>query len=473
MDGVMVKKHMIKKAQIAIKQLGVTDASRWSALSPFDELTAKQFAGLLAKFNVSVNPEEVKALWKMTGITTPTLDFKGFVQFLYCNMPPSPFDPDSLTSFFDSLSHYRNSLLPWFTANDLECTGSLPNNKFEQVIRQVRPQTTDIEIAKLTQKYSSDKPGHVNYFLLLSDLSSAAERNTTELDPTPRPVTGLQTPTKAPQLMQVKMNDLNLPAIQHSTGCCRGPGNGCRGKLDPEIFPGCQPPTRGFIPEEDLPKSPNCSCQVRRNSFSEVKAAATPVQVKISPRTPQRPPPQPRTVKLEGTNRSDEAARELAKRFEESGSAQAFFHKWQNNGKLGVDEIHNGVFSDFEIDFPTDDLKAIADAHGGPFTLSDFVALISRSIRKPERTVNLTQLRKETEDDVVLTRIAERTYGKKWEEATSAAVTADDFISGLRTIGVFMCSDDIRDMFDSNGKDAFIDTIKERQRAIFARNVSE
>jgi hypothetical protein len=70
------------------------------------------------------------------------------------------------------------------------------------------------------------------------------------------------------------------------------------------------------------------------------------------------------------------------------------------------------------------------------------------------------KLRQEIEEDVVVTRIAVRTLNTNWEELTRQATTPDEFVRDLQKLNVFISADDIREMFDRDGKDAFIATIR-------------
>jgi hypothetical protein len=135
---------------------------------------------------------------------------------------------------------------------------------------------------------------------------------------------------------------------------------------------------------------------------------------------------------------------------ENSGGADQFFTTFQKGGFLDVPEIQAGT------QLPQSDIAGLVALYGGPFTRNQWVRLISS--RLPE---DLPRLRSSIEADVVLTRLAERTRGTNWEELANASTTADEFVQVFRTLKLH-CDTDIRQLYESEGKDAFIAAIKVR-----------
>jgi hypothetical protein len=174
MDGVALRAFLLKKAQCAIKNLAPMNRTRWIIFSPFEELTPLQFADRLGKYGVSVNPQEVVALWREADVFTPTITYEGFLKYLYHRMPPSLFDAESSHSFFDSIAQCRNKLLSSFLQIDSEGRGFVTIDDFSKICRSVRSQSRESDIQKIADRYDTNRNGTVNYYyLLLSDLASA------------------------------------------------------------------------------------------------------------------------------------------------------------------------------------------------------------------------------------------------------------------------------------------------------------
>jgi hypothetical protein len=83
---------------------------------------------------------------------------------------------------------------------------------------------------------------------------------------------------------------------------------------------------------------------------------------------------------------------------------------------------------------------------------TDLIKLVGNS-------TDWARLRKDVENDVVLSHLAERTEGANLEEITREATTADEFVRDLLKLRVFVSADDIREMFDGSGKDGLLAAI--------------
>jgi hypothetical protein len=136
---------------------------------------------------------------------------------------------------------------------------------------------------------------------------------------------------------------------------------------------------------------------------------------------------------------------------ENSGGAEQFFTTFQRNGFLGASEIQAGT------QFKQSDIAGLVSLYGGPFTLNQWRTLItSRTLE------DFARLRRSIEADVALTHIAERTLGTNWEELATSCTTADEFTQALRKLNVHVASSDICQLYNLEGKDAFIAAIKVR-----------
>ncbi|OHS99904.1 hypothetical protein TRFO_08229 [Tritrichomonas foetus] len=438
MDGVQLKKFMLKKAQIAIKKLGSTNRARWVIFSPFDEITPSQFSSQIQKFDVTLNPAEVFGIWKLCGIKNRVMKYEDFVKFLYFEMPPSAFDADSYFQFYELVKSRKHLLLPRFVGCDPESTGFIKITDFFDIMHALIPQSTDIEISILSQNYDSQVDGTLNYYLMMSDFNSSNKIN--------------------PPKHTFKENALVFSENTIPPPNVRFPGYGGRGPLDPEVFL-----------EANRPK-------MRRNSFSEleirplsVNTAPPQIEVKSIPKTPQRNEirAESRIPRIQTTMEAIiQAKQRLANSISKLGSAQEFFGRWQNGSLIGAEEIHNGILAESQYDFSLELLYMLMQNNGGPFTMSEFVSLISDAEAWKSQKVDFNKLRKDTEEDVVLTRIAQRTAGTQWEEAVYDAVSAQTFVEGLMKVKVYINTNNVLSLYDRLGTNGLINAIKEKARSL-------
>jgi hypothetical protein len=222
-------------------------------------------------------------------------------------------------------------------------------------------------------------------------------------------------------------------AVARPASIGRGPNNAGYGPLDPEIFSDVRR-SRTYAQEAPPPVPPRVSTPPLPN-FARTCPLASPPRICHHPIL---------------------TIQKLASAIESLGSAKQFFNTFQKDGFLGAEGIERGT------QFSLDDIQPLVALYGGPFTLSQWVHLISDGAHPRAAPVDFAQLRRMIEDDVVLTRIATRTRGTNWEELTSSCTTCDEFVQALRKLKIHISVSDIRDMYESHGKDAFIDAIKSR-----------
>ena len=432
MDGVQLKKFMIKKAQVAIKKLGSTNRSRWINFSPFDELTPSQFSAQILKYGVTLNPAESFGLWKWCGIKSRVMKFEEFVKFLYFEMPPTPYDQDSFFQFYELVKSKKHILLSRCEGCDPDSTGFIRITDFYDIIHAILPQSTDIEISILSQNYDSNADGTLNYYLMMSDFNSSNNN--------------------APH-HSFKENALIFSEQTAPIPNIRYPGKGGRGPVDPEVFL-----------EFNKPKG-------HRNSFCESDylpqtIIVPPPKSEINiPKTPQRMEPKTTRINVP-LDTLMKSKQRLAATISKLGSAQEFFNKWQNGSVIGAEEIHNGILNDNNIDFPMDILKILVQNNEGPFSLSEFVSLISDADAWTSKHVDFLKLRKDTEEDVVLTRIAQRTAGTKWEEFVATAISPQTFTDGLQKVHVYINPANVQSLYDRLGTNGLINAVKEKARLL-------
>lgn len=468
MDGVMLKKFMIKKAQIAIKKIGSTNRARWVLFSPFDEITPSQFASQLQKFDVSLNPAEAYALWKECGIKSRVMKFEDFVKFIYYEMPPSAYDNDSYFQFYELIKSRKHLLLPHFMGCDPESTGFIKITDFFDICHSILPQSTDIEISLFCQNYDTQNNGTINYYQIMSDFNASTNKS--------KPVYKIKTPTR-----DIKDNMLIFSEDLTRLPYTRGPGFGGRGKLDPEVFLGTnrgKSRRNSFSDVEPFPNNYNYT-DITRNIPKTPQSQRVTFQkssnLENNPNQNLRNPPKS-TIKIP-LNTSLEtvmsAKQKLATSISKVGSAQDFFTKWQNGTILGADDIHTGLLAELQYDFPIDLLHIIVQCNGGPFTLSEFVSMISDVEAWKTKKVDFSKLRRETEEDVVLTRIAQRTVGKQWENAVYEAMTPKSFVEGLQKVNVYITENDIQTLYDRLGTNGLINAVKEKMKSLYVGELTE
>lgn len=476
MEGIVLKKFMLKKAQIALKNLGTTNRARWVLFSPFDELTPLQFSKQLTNWDVSLNPAECFALWKMCGIKTKIMKYEDFVKFLYYEMPQSIYDSDSFLQFYELLRSRKHLLMPLFLGCDTESTGFIKISEFYDLIRSIMPQATDFEISQLCQNYDSQNNGTLNYYLVMSDLNASSLTDKAK----PNTESFSQKSQEAQGNMLLFSEDLIQPPFT------RGPGFGGRGELDPEVFPDARKKLRrnsfsdmdDFISEHPYPQkeSPRISQTPQKINFhlsekiedhtskTEPPTESHKVTFELS-ETINPPKPEINTNIQQFTLSSEtvvNAKQMLAAAIIKIGSAHEFFTKHQNGTTLTAEEIHDGIYNDSNYDFPIDTLHLLIQCNGGPFSLSEFVSLISDAEQYKTKKVDFSKLRLDTEEDVVLTRIAQRTAGKVWETHVSSAATPKQFVNGLAQSNIYISENSITTLFDRLGTDGLISAIKEK-----------
>lgn len=446
---------MLKKLQIAIRKLAPTDRCRWVIFSPFEELTAAQFATRTFNLGVSLNKGEVVAIWKHVGINSDVFYFDDFVRLLYFDMSPTDFDDSSYTHFFSLLCSRKCPLLRAFSQADPEQSGFINFEDFSAICESVLPQAPKVGISKIMEQYDTMGNGHLNYFLLMSDINTAIVK-TTEAGP----VNTFSSP-KANKIVPSLSSSAPAQYFTPQKSDIRRPGFGGRSGLDPEIFPEAQilesqRESYSFSKTHTQPSTPHF------RSYNELE------KPKIEMRSPkpifQTYEPPSRALQAETTKLET-----IKNHIDNIGSAQSFFHKWQTNMHLLTPaEIHEGLLNDADVNIP---VEAIAQVFPPSMTLGEFVSIIGKETKQEPKIeaeiVDFDAMQQQIRENVVLERIAEKTLNTDWEARLADTHTANEFVLGLRQMSIYICLSDVVNIYQKLGPQGMMAAIRSHQSVLY------
>ena len=165
-----------KRIQNAIRRLGPTNAIRWKSFCGFDEMTVSQFTERANSLNISVNLEEVKAIWRKRGINKDVIKYKDFIALLsnwnwskYNGdfSPVCPEEGESCRLFVlpENNPMVRSRLFDAFRQLDKYSTGFVSTEDFDAVALDFSISYDDISM------YDTKHDGTFNYLLFLSRIS--------------------------------------------------------------------------------------------------------------------------------------------------------------------------------------------------------------------------------------------------------------------------------------------------------------
>lgn len=145
------------------------------------------------------------------------------------------------------------------------------------------------------------------------------------------------------------------------------------------------------------------------------------------------------------------------------GSKQCFT-KWRGpkHDFLDANDIRDGLARDANILIPLSDLQVIVNQYKGPMTMSTFVRMLGDGSRFALNNSSIEGMKKTTEDEAALIRIADQIIGTQWEEMVIRSGSVEDIVKEFEAMGVYTNEDDVNRLTSKLGRMGFINAIKAR-----------
>jgi len=456
-----------------ISALGNTNKNRWDIFSVDNEMSVMQFSNRLQALGLNVSPQYVATLWRATGINTDRMQFGDFIKFLQATSIKNTTDSDNFLpiSISNVLNTNKRQLLSKIIESDPKMTGFISYRALSEALSWFGLESRQ-DILQLAQKYDPDDSGNFRYFQFFSDLcygdsvptvpptSSRAPAPPIDVSFARSPERDISTDSysyssrsyqpsspKSPPSARSNYDDTQSrfsiqneyqssssggrgkldPAIfgQRSQGT--GSSGGGRGKLDPAIFG--QKPTIQAPPEQPVFNADECKSAERVEGL-------TPAQL----------------IEL--------ISKQVGRLFKTSKHA---YNKWRgNNDVLTSDDLRNGLAREANILISKYELEIIMGQYGGPLRLSSFVRMLSDGSNYAEQHKSVGGMRKTTEDEAALIRIAEQLSGNEWEEILLKSNSMYDVARGLAALGVETSMEELTSLSSKLGKTGLYNSLKSR-----------
>ena len=94
--------------------------------------------------------------------------------------------------------------------------------------------------------------------------------------------------------------------------------------------------------------------------------------------------------------------------------------------------------------------------------MSAFVRMLGDGAKYAEDISSIDGMKKTTEDEAMLIRIADQAVGTKWEDAVLYSRSAEDIVHSFAKLGINANENDIRLLTSKYGLVGFVDAIKAR-----------
>ncbi|OHT07132.1 hypothetical protein TRFO_01231 [Tritrichomonas foetus] len=144
------------------------------------------------------------------------------------------------------------------------------------------------------------------------------------------------------------------------------------------------------------------------------------------------------------------------------GSKQCY-SRWRGSHEhLDANDLRDGLARDANIVIPLRDLQLIVNQYGGPMNMSAFVRMLGDGSKFALENSSIDGMRRSTEDEAALIRIADQVIGTQWEDMIFRSRSAEDIVRGFAMIGVNTTENDIRTLTSKYGLMGFVDAIKAR-----------
>lgn len=519
-DGTRLR-QLLLNIQHKLTRLGSNNRARWEAFSPDTQMSQSQFISRLSIFGINIPPQDAATLWRATNILSETMQFSDFIKFLQAESFSIPSDysvsspSQSNFSLLESMRDNIPTLVSKFLEMDPLTSGTITHRAFSEVCSWFANSDDQIPIRKLLAKYDPQNTGNFPYFYFLGDLCSANNRsidfnmsnqrvpqspysevsqrspgasysqyapppldsfspgNRQNYSPrqpnspsfSPRDTNNyLSTPKKTDACDKLKsslshssinfyQNSPSAPSQNDYYKEGRRTASGGRGRLDPTIFHECN----------SSPKIYGTSSGGRGRLDPSI--FGHPPQAESMPEQPiKHADDYVNAERVEGLtpNQLIELISKQVSRVSR-GSRQCYA-KWRGSTHdyLDANDLRDGLARDANILVPLRDLQLVIRQYGGPMTMSSFVRMLGDGGKFAESNSSIDGMKKATEDEAALIRIADQVIGTQWENMVIKSPRTEDIVKGFESMGVYTNEEDIQRLTSKLGKIGFVDAIKAR-----------
>ena len=145
------------------------------------------------------------------------------------------------------------------------------------------------------------------------------------------------------------------------------------------------------------------------------------------------------------------------------GSKQCFT-RWRGSKHdfLDANDIRDGLARDANILVPLSDLQVIVNQYKGPMAMSTFVRMLGDGSRFALNNSSIEGMKKTTEDEASLIRIADQIIGTQWEDMVIRSGSVEDIVKGFESMGVYTNEEDVNRLTAKLGRMGFVNAIRAR-----------
>jgi len=382
----------------SLGKLGNDAQSQWKSICSVEELPYEQFCERISEINGVITPQNVKEMLLLEGFKRKSVKYEDYVRIFHT-------EQTHFSGYVSKLVKQKKSIISKCINCDKESQGNIKRSEFIRILEEEAKCSKEECETIANHYYSRDS---VDYFRFLSDLNS----------------------------------ENALDWVYCLDSCCRvrGPGNGCRGPLDPEIFP-----------------------EFRNQSMLSYISKA-----------PETPPPKPRSKVIEETKSSSLTP---SKRVLSSSSLcfvaeitslllskyqfADYFNKYQDRGLMSSETFFDSIQSEFQKSIPSENISEIAKYYKFPITISQFMQIINDGLNNKRDYRNIDGIRKIAEAEAIIQWISKRVVKKMWNKVFIENQSPQQITENLSKMGVHIDQDEIRKIFQVFSIDQIVSKINE------------
>ena len=386
---------MLKNVFNHLISLDLDNNNRWDKFCEIKVLTFDQFKKRIKEFGFEINDNEFLIYFKKAQIDSNNIDFYSFQLFLKFYINENELFKSILNDIKEFFFKNEIKILNYFIKNDENKTGLIEINLFDEVFQIINFQIFLNDLIILKLHYSTNNFNLFNYYFFLYEIH--------------------------------QLKPLKLEIIENEIESnIRGPGNGGRGPLDPEIF------------------------RIRK-SFGYEK-----IEQKKFPQTPQ-----PIHKKIENNIDSLKTINKTALMISSRFKYTVFFNKWQKGGILTLNEFNNAIKNEFGQSLSNEEYEKILELYGNKFSLSTFMKLFSQSsLTKDINITNNNNNNKFVEDEVVLEWISQRIKNKNWKNLILNSKNPSELTNKLHEIQIYVEEKDILKLMNNFTLEEIVNSIE-------------
>lgn len=145
------------------------------------------------------------------------------------------------------------------------------------------------------------------------------------------------------------------------------------------------------------------------------------------------------------------------------GSKQCYT-RWRGakHDLLDANDIRDGLARDANILVPLSDLQVIVNQYKGPMAMSTFVRMLGDGSRFALTNSSIEGMKKTTEDEAALIKIADQIIGTQWEDMVIRSGSVEDIVKGFESMSVYTNEDDVNRLTAKLGRMGFVNAIRAR-----------